>query len=214
MQHNTPISYVMNSMENNNSEVKFYSTETCVSNCGSLFFQTSLLNSSPMKAKSPWSQNIQMKWASCLTQLDMFSNLRNECRRGKREGQYRWGVSWQGKPTEVGGYEPWRFLTMAHADVAVVLSKSFHQPSGKEVTRNSFGIIHLCHPFLRNVSVQHWSSVGKRLAGWAREANTGLTREKQEGTSLPVWGNVEANNHGKPQKMLTNNRVCVFLSLS
>lgn len=55
-------------------------------------------------------------------------------------------------------------------------SKSFYHPSGREVTRNSFGITHLHHAFLRrSVSVQDWWSVGKRLAARARGADVGET---------------------------------------
>lgn len=47
-----------------------------------------------------------MNWAPRLTQLAMFSNLRNECCRAKEEGQYSGGAGWQEKPSEMGGYEP------------------------------------------------------------------------------------------------------------
>lgn len=124
--------------------VTFYSTETCVSNCRSLS-QTSLLNSSPMQGKSPPSQNIQMKWASRLTQLAMFSNLRNDCRRCKEEGQYRREqagrgslVKWVGTSVALCNHGTCRCRCSS--------SKSFYQPSEREVTSNSFGITHTPPP--------------------------------------------------------------------
>jgi len=54
-------------------------------------------------------------------------------------------------------------------------SKSLDQPSGREVTRNSFGITHLHHAFLRRrVSVV--ACGGKRVAARARGADVGETR--------------------------------------
>lgn len=54
---------------------------------------------------------------------------------------------------------------MAHADVAIVLPKASARRAGGEVTRNSFGITHLHHAFLRrSVCVLDGWSVGKRLA--------------------------------------------------
>lgn len=165
--------YNINSTENNCGKKKII-PQRPVYNCGSLC-QTSLLNSSPMQGKSPPSQNIQMKWASRLTQLAMFSNLRNDCRRCKEEGQYRRGAGWQGKPSEVGGMSL-ALYNRGTCRCRCSSSKSFYQPSGREVTRNSFGITHLHHAFLRrNVSVQDWWSVGKRLAARARRADVGET---------------------------------------
>lgn len=54
-------------------------------------------------------------------------------------------------------------------------SKSFYQPSEREVTSNSFGITHLHHAFLRR-SLQDWWSVWKRLAARASRADVGETR--------------------------------------
>lgn len=66
------------------------------------------------------------------------------------------------------GTHAWRFVAMAHADVAVVLPKASTNPSEREVTSNSFGIAHLHHAFLRR-SVQHRGGVGKKKQtkkGW------------------------------------------------
>lgn len=54
-------------------------------------------------------------------------------------------------------------------------SKSFCQPSEREVMSNSFGITHLYHAFLRR-SLQDWWSVGKRVAARVSRADTGETR--------------------------------------
>lgn len=63
------------------------------------------------------------------------------------------------------GTHAWRFVAMAHADVAVVLPKASTNPNEREVTSNSFGIAHLHHAFLRR-SLQHRGGVEGKKKGW------------------------------------------------
>lgn len=62
-----------------------------------------------------------MKPASRPTQLALLSNLSNECRRAGEEGAV-WRLADEAQ--HIWWVSDWRFIAMAHADVAVVLSKA------------------------------------------------------------------------------------------
>lgn len=129
------------------------------------------------KGKFAQSQNIQMKWASRFAQLAMFSNLRNERRRGCGGGGST-GGGLVGEAQRSGWVWAWRFVTMAHADVAVVLPKATTVPIEWKGGNENLVWDHTPPPCVSSGCWHVKCSLGKRLSSQWEGDDVGGTRAK------------------------------------